>query len=465
MEDTLTKLPAVILAAGKGSRLKKEKYITPKPLTPLLGLSLLERSILTCCQAGVKEFIIVVGFMKDKLHSHIEELRSKYGLSILTVENSNWESGNGTSVTACSQHLTGPFFLLMCDHLFEAKILKDLITADYGAGVCQLAVDRNIDKPSELKEATLVQIDEKDIRAIGKGIENPDAIDTGFFLCWPLLFSALKKAQEKGDGSLSGGIRELIGTGQIRAVDASRRFWHDVDTPEDFNQGEKRLLERLKTAKRIDGPVSRYINRYFSIKLTRLLAPYHITPNQVSILSTLVGLFGAACFFSIGFLTKWPPLWIWIVSGLAGFLVQISSILDGVDGEIARLKLRPSPYGAYLDYMLDRFVDGFAVMGMVYGTFMLTGNFMIILGGFMALLGLPLSSIHRAKFLAEAKRNYLDEDDGPLRYLPYSRDVRLFIVFLGGVFNIAELAIYLLAIVSNLVALLRLYTVKKAMKN
>jgi hypothetical protein len=115
--------------------------------------------------------------------------------------------------------------------------------------------------------------------------------------------------------------------------------------------------------------------------------------------------------------------------------------------------------------MLDRFVDGFAVMGMVYGTFMLTGNFMIILGGFMALLGLPLSSIHRAKFLAEAKRNYLDEDDGPLRYLPYSRDVRLFIVFLGGVFNIAELAIYLLAIVSNLVALLRLYTVKKAMKN
>jgi choline kinase len=110
--------------------------------------------------------------MKDKLHSHIEELRSKYGLSILTVENSNWESGNGTSVTACSQHLTGPFFLLMCDHLFEPKILEDLITADYGAGVCQLAVDRNIDKPSELKEATLVQIDEKDIRAIGKGIEN-----------------------------------------------------------------------------------------------------------------------------------------------------------------------------------------------------------------------------------------------------------------------------------------------------
>jgi CDP-L-myo-inositol myo-inositolphosphotransferase len=150
--------------------------------------------------------------------------------------------------------------------------------------------------------------------------------------------------------------------------------------------------------------------------------------------------------------------------GLAGLLIQISSILDGVDGEIARLKLQASPYGAYADYILDRYVDGLTVMGMVYASYALTGSFTIIIAGFMALIGLPLSSIHRAKFLAETKRNYLDKDDGILRYLPYSRDVRLFVVFLGGILNKVELAIYFLAVIPNLVALLRLRTVKRAME-
>jgi CDP-L-myo-inositol myo-inositolphosphotransferase len=152
-----------------------------------------------------------------------------------------------------------------------------------------------------------------------------------------------------------------------------------------------------------------------------------------------------------------------MLMALAGLTIQVSSILDGVDGEIARLKYQASPYGAYLEYMLDRYVDGLTVMGMVYASYALTGSFSIVLAGFLALIGLPLSSIHRAKFLAETKRNYLDKDEGLLRHLPYSRDVRLFTIFLGGITNQIALAIYFLALVPNLGALLRLYTVKKAM--
>ena len=77
---------------------------------------------------------------------------------------------------------------------------------------------------------------------------------------------------------------------------------------------------------------------------------------------------------------------------------------------------------------------------------------------------LELAAYLEAEFLAEAKRNYVDEDDGLLRYLPYSRDVRLFVIFLGGIFNQLVLAIYFLAVVPNLVTILRLYTVKKALE-
>ncbi len=464
MKDKLAELPAVILAAGRGYRLQSEEHIMLKPLMPVLGLTMLERSLLTCRQAGIREFIVVVGCRKHELLHHLEEVQKNHGLSIRMVENPDWETGNGTSVSACSQHLTGPFLLLMCDHLFDPKILEDLVVAHDGTEVCHLAVDRRVGELFDPGDATMVNLDGNAIKGIGKGLENPDAADTGFFLCQQPLFSALEKAQQEGDGSLSGGIQQLADKGQIRAVDVSGCFWHDVDTPEALEAGKDFLLARLKTAKRIDGPVSRYINRPLSIKLTRRLAPYPVTPNQISVVSTLIGLLGASSFFGVGLIVDWSPLWIWILMGLAGLLIQISSILDGVDGEIARLKLQASPYGAYADYILDRYVDGLTVMGMVYASYALTGSFAIILAGFIALLGLPLSSIHRAKFLAEIKRNYLDKDDGILRYLPYSRDVRLFVVFLGGILNKVELAIYFLAVIPNLVALLRLRTVKRAME-
>jgi len=464
MKDKLAKLPAVILAAGQGYRLQSEEHIMLKPLMPLLGLTLLERSLLTCRQAGVREFIVVVVYGKDELLRHLEEVQKNHGLSIRMVENPDWEVGNGTSVTACSHYLSGSFILLMCDHLFEPKILEDLIIADDETEVCYLAVDRRVGELFDPGDATMVNLDGNAIKGIGKGLENPDAAYTGFFLCQQPLFSALEKAQQEGDGSLSGGIQQLADKGQIRAADVSGCFWHDVDTPEALEAGKDFLLARLKTAKRIDGPVSRYINRSLSIKITSRLAPYPITPNQISVVSTLLGLLGASLFFGVGLVVGWSPLWIWILMGLAGLLIQISSILDGVDGEIARLKLQASPYGAYADYILDRYVDGLTVIGMVYASYALTGSFTIILAGFIALLGLPLSSIHRAKFLAEAKRDYLDKDDGLLRYLPYSRDVRLFVVFLGGILNKVELAIYFLAVIPNLVALLRLRTVKRAME-
>jgi len=464
MTRTLKKLPAVILADRDECCLLGEGEITLKPLVPVLGLTLLERVIVTCREAGVDDFFIVVGRQKDKIIAHIDELRKKYGLSIRVVENPDWVAGSGTSVAVCSPYLSSPFFLLRCDRLFDSKILDDLRDADDGTTVCQLAVDRNVSGLGGREKKTMVRLDGEAIKAIGEGLQEPDAVATGFFLCYPLVFAALKKAQKQGDDSLWAAIRQLIDDGKVRAVDVSGSFWHGLDTAEALRIAKDRLLDRLKTAKLIDGPISRYINRFFSIKLTRRLAPYPITPNQISISSTVLGLLGASCFFGMGIIASSSSLAVWLLSGLAGFLIQMSSILDGVDGEIARLKHQTSPYGAYMDYMLDRYVDGLVVIGMVYASYMLTDSLTIVFAGFAALLGLPLSSIHRAKFLAESKRNYVAEDDGLLRYLPYSRDVRLFAIFLGGILNRVDLAIYFLAFVPNIVALLRLGTVKKAMK-
>jgi NDP-sugar pyrophosphorylase family protein len=75
MKDKLAELPAVILAAGRGYRLQSEEHIMLKPLMPVLGLTMLERSLLTCRQAGIREFTVVVGYRKHELLRQLEEVR------------------------------------------------------------------------------------------------------------------------------------------------------------------------------------------------------------------------------------------------------------------------------------------------------------------------------------------------------------------------------------------------------
>jgi choline kinase len=179
----------------------------PKPLTPLLGQTLLERAILSCRGVGVRDFYVIVGYRAEEVASYVEGLGQRLALSVRAVRNANWEEGNGTSALAVSRHLSGPFLLLMCDHIFDAGTLRYLLETGQGTEMCWLAVDRRVDRVFDIEDATKVKLDGLRITDIGKRITLFDAIDTGVFLCQPLIFEALERAWSNGDGSLCGGIR------------------------------------------------------------------------------------------------------------------------------------------------------------------------------------------------------------------------------------------------------------------
>jgi len=113
--------PAVILAAGEGHRLNGVNGGTPKPLTPVLGLTLLERAILSCKEVGVLEFYVVIGYHADKMIPYLSTLEQRFSVLIQPVENPNWREGNGSSTLSAAPYVSRSFFLLMCDHLFDPK--------------------------------------------------------------------------------------------------------------------------------------------------------------------------------------------------------------------------------------------------------------------------------------------------------------------------------------------------------
>jgi 1L-myo-inositol 1-phosphate cytidylyltransferase / CDP-L-myo-inositol myo-inositolphosphotransferase len=117
-----------------------------------------------------------------------------------------------------------------------------------------------------------------------------------------------------------------------------------VRTSKDIPAAERRLLSAL--VKETDGFMARHIDRPISLQVSRLLAPTAVTPNQITMISVVIGLCGAPFFLS--------ALWWWQAVGALLFLVH--SIVDGCDGELARLKFQESRYGGILDFWGDNIV-------------------------------------------------------------------------------------------------------------
>lgn len=118
----------------------------------------------------------------------------------------------------------------------------------------------------------------------------------------------------------------------------------EARTSEQLAEAETRLLEGLR--KKEDGVLTRLISRRVSLAVTRRLAGTGVTPNVMTLFCLALGL-GAAWSFSS------PTFWRQIVGGL---LFLLHSILDGCDGELARLKFQESRLGGVLDFWGDNIV-------------------------------------------------------------------------------------------------------------
>ncbi len=336
-------MKCLILAAGKGRRLSRKG--NSKPLIPLLGIPLIERVIRSAIQAGIEEFYAVSGYNGEQVRPFLDGLAARCGITVTHINNDDFEQGNGVSVLKAKEYLSEPFLLLMADHLFDPGILRELMQQSQDPGTVTLAIDINMaNKLVDMNDVTRVRHEDGILVAIGKGLADFNGFDTGIFLCTPALFEALERsATNQGDTSLSGGVRHLAGAGRVNVMDIAGRFWLDVDDPKTLAQGERVLLTQLRH-KLNDGPVSRYLNRPISVRISRILCRLPITPNQISLLS-FSGSILAAVLFALG---GYPAL------AAGGVLAQFASIIDGCDGEVARIKFQESDYGRWFDAVLDR---------------------------------------------------------------------------------------------------------------
>jgi len=162
-----------------------------------------------------------------------------------------------------------------------------------------------------------------------------------------------------------------------------------VERPSDIRAAETWLLRSLVKAN--EGFMSRHFERRLSLALTRRLVRTPVTPNMITLFSVAIGLLGAPFF-----LASAPGF------QLAGALLFFAhSILDGCDGEIARLKFLESRGGATLDFWGDNLVHQAIFACMAIGWSLSTQALWPLLLGVLAVAGtLGAASLASRRFIA-----------------------------------------------------------------
>ena len=436
-------MKALIIAAGNGTRLQPYAKGRHKSLLPLLGLKIIERIILTAKETRISEFVIVIGFEGKSIKALLGD-GEKYGVSISYVENKDWEKANGISVFKAKRFFTERFVLLMSDHIFASNTLRRIQRLHFKADESVLAVDKNLSSVNDISDTTKVVVRGNRIVSLNKNLSGYNGFDTGMFVCSPSIFKALERSIRQNKNSLSDGMRILVKERKLRAFDIQGNFWADCDTYEDLKFAEKKLLGTLP--KPTDYLIARIFNRKVSIQITKFLIRTPITPNIIS-LSIL-----ALAIFTSFLLAKGSYPWILI----GGVLIQLASILDGCDGEIARLRFVKSEWGAWFDGAMDKYVDTFIIAGLAYGYWTVSGNNLIWLIAIFVLLGIITDSYMHLKFNGIVGKTTKWKGAG------VERDLWMLILALGAITNQVFFAMVIILLTLNFKTIFRLVYAKRA---
>jgi choline kinase len=238
---------ALVLAAGTGTRIRAPGSELPKPLHVVGGVTLLKRTLLTLAAAGVERAVVVIGYQHDRVRSALasDDDYRRHGLSIETVLNPDYERANGVSVLAARAHLQEGFVLTMSDHVYDVALAQLAAAADLSSADLYLCVDRRLADIYDPEDATKVRSRDGFIVEIGKTLADYDCVDCGVFAASPALFDELAAVRaERGDCSLSEGVKRLAERARARVLPIGEAFWQDVDTPGARERAEIELARR-----------------------------------------------------------------------------------------------------------------------------------------------------------------------------------------------------------------------------
>ncbi|QZA89803.1 sugar nucleotidyltransferase [Salinarchaeum sp. IM2453] len=240
-------MQAVVLAAGKGTRLRPLTEDKPKGMVEVAGKPILTHCFEQLVELGATELLVVVGYRKEDI---IEHYGDEFQGVPITYAHQREQSGLAHALLTVEEHVDDDFMLMLGDNIFQAN-LSDVVRRqkEDRADAAFLVEEVPWDDASRYGVCDTNKYGE-----IVEVIEKPDEpptnlVMTGFYTFTPAIFHAchLVQPSDRGEYEISEAIDLLIQSG--RTIDAVEMDgWRiDVGYPEDRDEAERRIQENNST--------------------------------------------------------------------------------------------------------------------------------------------------------------------------------------------------------------------------
>jgi glucose-1-phosphate thymidylyltransferase len=239
-------MKAVVLAAGKGTRLRPLTDDKPKGMVEVNGKPLITHCFDQLIDLGADELIVVVGYMKEVIIDHYGD---EYEGVPITYTHQREQKGLAHALLTVEEHIDDDFMLILGDNVFEAN-LQDVVRRqrEDRADAAFLVEEVPWEEASRYGVCDTNQYGE--ITDVVEKPEDPPSnlVMTGFYTFSPAIFHAchLVQPSNRDEYEISDAVDLLIQSG--RTIDAiGLDGWRiDVGYPEDREEAERRLSDEAE---------------------------------------------------------------------------------------------------------------------------------------------------------------------------------------------------------------------------
>lgn len=232
-------MKAVILAAGEGNRMRPLTYTRPKVMLPLANKPIVEHLVIELKKAGVKEFIMVVGYHAETIRQHFGD-GARWGVSI-DYATQRKQLGTAHAVKMVEGLVKGKFLLANGDVLLRADDIKKMLAKD--------TITLTLIEAKDTKGLGVVEVVGNKVKGIHEKVEHPPSnlVNAGVYLLTEEIFPAIGKTERspRGEYELTESLQILLGEGRpLSYVKIDR--WLNLSYPWDLLTVNESLMGEME---------------------------------------------------------------------------------------------------------------------------------------------------------------------------------------------------------------------------
>ena len=241
-------MKAVVLVAGKGTRMEPLTSDCPKVMLKVANKPILEHILNSAIEAGIDGFVFITGYLEEQIKEYFGD-GSKWGVSIEYVRQKE-QLGTANAIGCAKGYVDGAFLVLNGDMLIGQEDLRALVSRTEEAVISV----KEVENPSDF--GVLETENDRVVRVIEKPKTPPTNLaNAGIYLFRESIFDFIDRTQPsvRNEFEITDSLQMLIDTGATVGYSSLSGRWIDIGYPWDLLKANEHLLKDLR--KRYEGTV------------------------------------------------------------------------------------------------------------------------------------------------------------------------------------------------------------------